>query len=272
MSGIKKAKLKENHTPRYEMSSNALFHFTGKLEFLLEIINRGLFSSRYVDEDVEYLNLLFDSKKASRVAIPMLCFCDIKLHELGKHVEKYGRFGIGVSKEWAIKNNIDPIHYRNINSENTLLYSKALNQAIKDKEENIFGDELITQLAFSKPLYGKMGYTDEKIYNFHDEQEWRYVPDFDDTDNDNLLPLIDNVNNPNLMNEFSLRNLSDSLKEYEQSFLRLNWDEVRYIFVASQSDLQIVIKTILSKKELSMEQRILMISKIIVINELEEDW
>lgn len=272
MSDIEEASLKDKSDPKYELSSNALFHFTRKLEFLLEVIKNGYFSSRYVKEDVEYLNLMFDSRKASRVALPMLCFCDIKLHELKHHVNKYGKFGIGISKEWAIKNNIDPIHYRNPKSKNTTLYSGALNKAIENNEDNIFGDELITQLAFSKPLFGKMNDMDGKITNFHDEQEWRYVPNFDDSDNDNLLSFIDDVNDSNLMNEFSLGKLSNSLKEYRQSCLEIDWNEVRYIFVKSSNDSKVVIQAIIDKNDLSMDQKLMMISKVVIVNELEEDW
>lgn len=36
-------------------------------------------------------------------AIPMVCFCDLPLSLIAKHLKEYGCFGIGMTKRWGIK-------------------------------------------------------------------------------------------------------------------------------------------------------------------------
>jgi len=41
----------------------------------------------------------------------MVCFCDIPLEHLGGHIEKYGRFGLSLNKEYAIHCGARPVTY-----------------------------------------------------------------------------------------------------------------------------------------------------------------
>jgi hypothetical protein len=44
-------------------------------------------------------------------AIPMVCFCDLPLSLIKKHVEEYGGYGIGLNKTWGVKNGVAPVIY-----------------------------------------------------------------------------------------------------------------------------------------------------------------
>lgn len=44
------------------------------------------------------------------ILIPMVAFCNIPLTQVG-HFVYYGDYGIGLSREWAIKNNVKPVRY-----------------------------------------------------------------------------------------------------------------------------------------------------------------
>lgn len=271
MLNLKKAAFSSKESPKYKLSSNTLFHFTKNLDYLMEIISGESIYSRYVKENIEYLNLNSKKQIIKNVAFPMICFCDINLHELQSHVERYGKFGIGLDKQWSIQKNIDPIHYLNKDSSNTKLFSDALNAVLNGEiDTEVLGDELLTQLAISKPLFGSMGDSNNLI-NFHDEQEWRYIPDFDDESNE-FLPFIDDVNNQNLMGEFSLINLSNSLKGRIEAALRLDWNSVKYIFVEDNKSKDVVENFLLANKSFSDKTKMDISSKLLVLNDLKEDW
>ncbi len=50
-------------------------------------------------------------------AIPMVCFCDLPLSQIRKHTKTYGEYALGLSKEWAIKKQINPVLYTYPNSD-----------------------------------------------------------------------------------------------------------------------------------------------------------
>ena len=86
--------------------SHTLFHFTKNSEVLKLIIQNG-FWPRYCLEDVGWLGY----KEFDFIAYPMVCFCDIPLSRVDEHVNFYGEFGIGLTKEWAKSNKLTPILY-----------------------------------------------------------------------------------------------------------------------------------------------------------------
>ena len=122
------------------MSSNTslypdiLFHFTNGRTNLFDILDSH-FKVSYAREKVE------GSETKREFAVPMVYFCDLKLSELKTHMGKYGNFGIGLTKEWANRNGLNPVMY------------------IKNYEGTLTRE----------------GETTEK-FRFADEREWRYVP------------------------------------------------------------------------------------------------
>lgn len=99
-----------------EQSANALFTCMRNIRFLKDILKRKKIYPRYYKEDIEYLHL----PGLSGIAYPMKCFCDIFLNKLEKHMDKYGEYGIALTKEWGLTNKIQPIQYIN---ENSFLYT-----------------------------------------------------------------------------------------------------------------------------------------------------
>ena len=91
------------------ISSSTLFHFMSKPEYLINILLND-FCPRFYPEDFSYL---FPSMISGfcKIAIPMICFCDIPLSLIHEHMEEYGNYGIGMKKEWAIRNRINPVIY-----------------------------------------------------------------------------------------------------------------------------------------------------------------
>lgn len=80
-----------------------LFHFTKK-ENLFKILESAF--------NVSYAREIIIGKSSEReFAIPMVSFCDLRLTELKSHMIKYGSYGIGLTKQWANANGLNPVMY-----------------------------------------------------------------------------------------------------------------------------------------------------------------
>lgn len=115
--------------PSYRTSS--LFHFTKDPEVLLKILETGLVPN-YCREDLSY----FD--RTVNVGVPMISFCDIPLTRTSMFKARYGEYAIGLSKEWAMKKQINPILY--VNDERILVslgflrsYYRTLDDEVKER-------------------------------------------------------------------------------------------------------------------------------------------
>ena len=101
----------------------------------------------------------------------MVSFCDLPLSLIRKHLHEYGNFGIGLNKEWGIKNGITPVFYVHERSE---MFKAVISQMSAMKDDN----ELKLLAAYMKPYRGN-AWRDGKAQidiHFYDEREWRYVP------------------------------------------------------------------------------------------------
>lgn len=83
------------------LSSSSIIHFTNKKAYLKGILENN-FHISYCSETVT-----FGTQNWSFHA-PMVSFCDIPLSEVKNHIEKYGSYGIGLTKEWASRNGLNP--------------------------------------------------------------------------------------------------------------------------------------------------------------------
>ena len=85
------------------ISSNSLFHFTDNIDTVKKILSDKFYGS-YCKETLHY--------KLEKVPliIPMISFCDIPLKTISMH-SKYGKFGIGLTKDWGIRSQLNPVFY-----------------------------------------------------------------------------------------------------------------------------------------------------------------
>jgi hypothetical protein len=84
------------------VTAETLFHFTTSLKNLEGILSKK-FKLSYCKE--EY-NLDYETHNSY---YPMISFCDIPLSLASEHIRKYGSFGIGMTKEWGIRNKLNPV-------------------------------------------------------------------------------------------------------------------------------------------------------------------
>jgi len=162
------------------ISSNTLFHFVDKREYLIEILEHE-FKPRFCKE------LTSDAMPTKDTwwdrVIPMKCFCDLPLSSLGPHLKTYGEFGIGMTKEWGRRKGITPVLYVHADS----LLIECVKSSVGSQTHSLLSsDAVVHKLArefgelinFTKPYVGSFergGVLYENV-RFYDEREWRYVP------------------------------------------------------------------------------------------------
>ena len=164
------------------ISTNSIIHYTKNLDNLLQILKNG-FSLKYCKED------FFWKEKRLRYAYPMICFCDIPLSEVKKHLDSYGHYGIGLKKDWAVKKGLNPVLYLEKQSSLSESLMQQIMRLHEDKKKSlknpdttrideVWRQELITLCSHVKNYDGDLIIDGVEIndYRFYDEREWRYVP------------------------------------------------------------------------------------------------
>jgi hypothetical protein len=154
------------------LAPSTLFHFTSK-EGLFGLLSDN-FKIKYCLEEISH------ESKPIEIAIPMVSFCDIKISEISEHISKYGSYGIGLSKEWAVQNGLNPVLYMNSSSS----FCKRLIETIRSINSNETIDslqryDLSNLIRYMKIYEGHLNRngTINPNYRFADEREWRYVPE-----------------------------------------------------------------------------------------------
>jgi hypothetical protein len=254
------------------ISPNSLFHFTPKLKYLINILKVG-FEPRYFHE-----TLILNDSKAFRghdLGIPMICFCDISLGQIVKHVQLYGSYGIGMKKEWAVKNRLNPVIYLNKDSLIADPISNIMENAWKlpaDKELESIRSELISSWQilqfFSKPYSGSFVHRGKLYTNkkFYDEREWRFIPI---SKTNNMVCGV--LSKEHMLEKEKLLKSNDQLKGYSLHFTP---DDVNYIFVAKESQIHSIVNDLrrMKNEDFNSETIDILTSKILTIENIKEDF
>lgn len=254
----------------FVQSANTLFKFMDKEEYLLEILENRAFIPRYNDEDISYLE--YGENKL--ISIPMVCFCDIRLNKIEKHLEFYsnnGGYGIGLSKEWGINNGIQPLQYINKNGTLCKNLKEIFKVALQDSaDSNInterYRDYLINNLVYLKPIRGIMTRGNEEVEkNFHDEQEWRYIPGGEE----NEIKLF--IGNEIKQKKEYYNKMLRREDMFGDLWLRFKFEDIRYIIVPNEESKDRIIDFIEHKLEIKMNSKIKLASKIITFSSIKGD-
>ncbi len=236
--------------------SHTLFHFTKNIEVIKNILTDG-FWPRYCLEDSSWYNIEY-------LAFPMVCFCDIPLSRINDHVEFYGEYGIGLSKEWALKNSLNPVSYLS----NSTNYGQSINRLFENHatDKGYYKDsarDLNAILSHIKPLEGKMLIADGHLEKeFYQENEWRYVPKIND--------IYQWLDKSTYDNQDELNELNNKTKE--QCSLKISPTDIKYIFVKKDTDIPDIINFIQTDmdKHSASDLKILM-SRVISLESISAD-
>lgn len=211
------------------------------------------------------------------------------LSQNNTHLDFYGEYAIAFSKGWGEKNNLQPIHYLNDESGYTKDFSSLVTKVLsEDNVEDIFANDVLNRLSFIKPVRGimsrKMKRQDKNLdvdlyKNFHDEKEWRYVPARETLDLMNMEPVIASPFAIAMLTQGQDVNEVLHNEKYRPIWLKYNYDDIRYIIVPDSTARIDIINTIDSIEDEMFEngeniklQKSILVSKIIVIDEVRKDW
>ena len=134
----------------------------------------------------------------------------------------YGNFGVGFTKEWGLKNQLNPIIYTTSDGriQNLMKFLFSCERTEENKED--FNFYTYSLWAHIKPIVGKMIISGEVVEKeFYQENEWRYVPPVD------TLMLADKY-------EDGKEKANTIVSEYALKFVP---SDIRYLFVKSDSDI-----------------------------------
>lgn len=114
--------------------------------------------------------------------------------------------------------------------------------------------------------------SDQEIYiykNFCDEQEWRYIP-FEK----NLQSVQKGavVAKKRILDNIRKVNKELEAEEYKNIWLKFKYDDIRYIIVPNKINRVEIIDYIIDTLEMPENEKYILISKILVLDEIRKDW
>lgn len=242
-----------------------LFHFTTK-QSLYGILN-STFKVSYARERI------LGGTKIKEFAVPMVSFSDLRLSELKDNIGTYGKFGIGLTKEWAVARGLNPVMYAIRES----LFTENFIDGIEDffrlvsqsadttgQYEEAYNNTLNT-LRYIKNYKGDLfrrGKNPLKNYVFANEREWRYVPPI----SENILPFIQ-IEKIITSNQKAVFN--KSISHLKLHFLP---DDIKYLIVEKDSDINPLISHLRQAKIRFNPQTVdRLSSRILTYEQIEKD-
>ena len=133
---------------------------------------------------------------------------------------------------------------------------------------------LVSYMLYIKPLTGenKNRVTKEKENKYlTDEFEWRYVPDLESKEMDSIL--FDNDICKKDENQVLLIDkYNDALEKLESTWLKFEYSDIKYITVENYTNREELINVIQNMNGLDEKNKLVLISKIIVLSEAMEDF
>jgi hypothetical protein len=150
--------------------TKTLFHITTSLDILLRILEEG-FWPQYCLEDIAWLD-----HDVSRLAWPMVSFCDIPISRLREHTAFYGSYGIGLSRERWQATGLNPVVYVSEESMLRDVLRNLLSDVRRNPNPSIRTAAMVI-IAHCKPLKGVMEVNGQMMKrDFYSECEWRFLP------------------------------------------------------------------------------------------------
>ncbi|HYX72870.1 MAG TPA: abortive infection system antitoxin AbiGi family protein [Nitrososphaera sp.] len=254
------------------VSASTLFHFTGNLENLINILANE-FHPRFCLEEFKDV---FAGKnppiETLELAVPMVCFCDLPLSQTEAHLSVYGDYGIGMTKSWGQRNGITPVLY--VHRESLLIskFGQLLGQVSKENPRSDFRGELSNHLydlaCFIKPYEGNIWRRGEQRNDirFYDEREWRYVPVLPDDD-----PYRKGMPKSDFLNDRIREAANNKLTEISRISFEPN--DIKYLIVRLEEEIVPFIREIeYIKSKYSYDDVKLVSSRVISAGQIRADF
>lgn len=277
---------KENKSYYPAVSSNTLFHFTSKFEYLINILVNN-FRPRYCMESLACLEPQspLGLGPVLDYAIPLTCFCDIPLSLTSKHLATYGDYGIGLIKDWGMKRGLNPvlyIHYhsslKNTINENIDIAKNISFEVPKHKLNQLTDVPINSKVLlanfdylrfFTKPYEGpfyRNGQFLPEHVRFYDEREWRYVPKSDGSWKQFIYK-------EEFEDEVKRENYNSIVAADEKASLTFTPNDIKYIIVKEEAEiLEIAGRIDNIKFKYNENERLLLKTRLISSEQIRADF
>lgn len=251
------------------ISSDYIFHFTDSFDAVKGILINGFRLSKNKESleclrnsisstDFSEFGFLGEPERLAKYEqelnpeLDMVCFCDILPQQATEHMQDYGHYALAFEKDWAAKNDINPVLYINTSNEAKPLIAQHLGILYK-----LYIDNRLNKLdAIGRPLVPNIDRQLEVLFsnikpymgiNFktgqpkrlYDEREWRFIPG----------------------------ELNSHLNNYDgRSYLKFNDSDLEFLVVASELEKQMLVEynnTILHNKFKLLDTRIKLFSDLV---------
>lgn len=164
--------------------SKFLIHWTGNGKNDIESKDESLKPQLYLDRLVDdYEHGLYTARTSENVIrnlkiinIVRLCFTEIRLSQARKHANRYGKLGIGFTRDFIMNKGGRPVIYIPFEADDCFLEDNIRNVYEKSK----YNEEIHKSAKWIMAHVKRM--SNGKSENYYEEMEWRLVYD-EDPDN-----------------------------------------------------------------------------------------
>jgi hypothetical protein len=238
--------------------SSSIFHYTKTLDVLKSILRNG-FWPKYSPEDVSWI-----FNDPSKVAFPMVCFCDIPLSRVEQHTKFYGEYGIGLTQTWAIQRGLSPITYISHNSALKKEYRRFADYTNRHPEIEI-ESAFYSFMAYSKPFRGKMPRNGSDVLrSFYPECEWRHIPRIQSNH-------VDAFFYPNKFKDKSLVDQSE-ITLAEDYALKFPANDVKFLIVKDENEIIEMYNFLKDKTNFTPDECKLLTSRITTLKDIHDNY
>jgi hypothetical protein len=247
------------------LSSNTILHTTDK-KGLLGILKDFYLKPTYCNEKI------LSGTNIINAAFPMVSFSDFPISEL-KFRHSYGRYGIGLSKNWARTNKLNPVLYVEKKSQLISDYFKQFSSIKKSIGKidtyNAWGETIIHLLSFMKNYEGNLKIErlniNENKYRFSDEREWRFVPAMEELKKNKIPFYIDG--------EYFSKNKKECNEMLSPLKIPFSKENINYIIVDKEAEINEFIDYLMANHlDLTLIQSHKLCSRIITMTRIKYDF
>jgi len=197
-------------------------------------------------------------------AAPLVSFCDLPLSLIRNHLKEYGNYGIGLKKNWGLRNGVTPVMYTHYRAR-TRRPILRLTASAKGRGDKRAANDLDLLAAYTKPFRGAAWRENrrkklEGEVRFYDEREWRYVPVV--REDEPLFLNRDHYTRPNITKALHRR----FRKEYA---LPIHPDDIQYLIVPNDGHILALHKYL--KRLYTPKDAVLVTTAIMTIDCIHED-
>ncbi|NIL16460.1 abortive infection system antitoxin AbiGi family protein [Pseudomonas sp. AN3A02] len=206
--------------------------------------------------------------KSMTLHIPMVSFCDIPLSQIKDHLSRYGSYGIGLTREWAVKKGLNPVLYIQRQSNLAHSYENAIlhygQDDADDDDDASAAFNRIADIARYTKNYEEILERKGKsygMYRFSDEREWRYVPEIDSSCE---MYYVEKD-----INEETLVEASESVKDYRLDF---DADDIKYIIIASEDEVPSFVDSLRDLRRFSSREVERITARVLTAEQIKSDF